>query len=96
MGCIGRICGTLLTLGVDRAELRGKTATRPEGPFSDYFTIFTSTEFTFVYSPSQQTHYDPSGKTLVLSYTGYPNIIQAVKAVSTIVISIDGSGADIF
>ncbi|KAH6702905.1 hypothetical protein BKA61DRAFT_619755 [Leptodontidium sp. MPI-SDFR-AT-0119] len=63
-----------------RAELRGKTATRPEGPFSDYFTIFTSTEFAFVYSPSQQTHYDPSGKTLVLSYTGYPNIIQAVKA----------------
>lgn len=62
------------------AELRGKTASKPEGPFSDYFTIFTATDFAFVYSPSQQTHYDPSGKTLVLSYTGYPNIIQAVKA----------------
>ena len=65
----------------DLAELRGKTASKPEGPFRDYFTNFTATDFAFVYSPSQQTHYDPSGKTLVLSYTGFPNIIQAVKAV---------------
>ncbi|CAL3972297.1 unnamed protein product [Diplocarpon coronariae] len=64
------------------AEVRGKIASNPEGPFSDSFSIHNTTDFKFVYSPSQQTHYDPSGKTLVISYTGFPNIIQAFKAVS--------------
>ncbi|KAK0128102.1 hypothetical protein ONS95_000087 [Cadophora gregata] len=71
--------GTYLYIYTYLADLRGRTAYRPEGPFGDYFTVFTATDFAFVYSPSQQTHYDSSGMTLVLSHTGYPNIIQAIK-----------------
>ncbi|KUJ24637.1 uncharacterized protein LY89DRAFT_727654 [Mollisia scopiformis] len=64
------------------AEVRGKTSPKPEGPWGsmdEYFSMFNATEFAFCYSPSQQTRYDTSGKTLVISYTGYPNIIQAIK-----------------
>ncbi|CZR55604.1 uncharacterized protein PAC_05492 [Phialocephala subalpina] len=74
--------GTQFTTG---AEVRGKTAPKPEGPWgpmTEYVSLFNATEFAFCYSPSQQTRYDSSGKTLVISYTGYPNIIQAIKVVS--------------
>lgn len=71
-------------IGSDGAEVRAKTAPKPEGPWgpmTEYVSLFTATEFGFCYSPSQQTRYD-SCKSLVISYTGYPNIIQAIKVVS--------------
>lgn len=35
-----------------------------------------------MYTPVAQTRYDPTGKSLVISYTGYPNILQAINVVS--------------
>lgn len=61
----------------------GRTTSKPEGPWSDEFSIYSAKEFFFVYSPSQQYKYDSTGKTLVVSYTGYPNILQAIKIVSS-------------
>jgi hypothetical protein len=64
------------------AHVVGRTASKPEGPWSEEFFIYNAGDFFFVYSPSQQYKYDSTGKTLVVSFTGYPNIIQAIKVVS--------------
>ncbi|RDW85326.1 hypothetical protein BP6252_02916 [Coleophoma cylindrospora] len=56
-----------------------RTAERPEGPWSDHFTIKAIGHYPFVYAPSQQYKYDPTGKTLVISYTAHPNQIFALK-----------------
>lgn len=60
----------------------GRTADRPEGPWSPHFTIKPVADRAFVYCPSQQYRYDPSGKTLVISYTAHPNQIFALRIVS--------------
>ena len=62
----------------------GRTSERPEGPWSPHFKIKAVADRAFVYCPSQQYRYDPSGKTLVISYTAHPNQIFALKIVSGI------------
>jgi hypothetical protein len=59
-----------------------KTAPRPEGPWSEkHFDIWSAAKFPFLYAPSAQPRFDPSGKTLIVSYTAHPNTIQAIKIV---------------
>lgn len=62
----------------------GRTADKPEGPWSPHFKIKGVADRAFVYCPSQQCRYDPSGKTLVISYTAHPNQIFALRIVSRI------------
>jgi hypothetical protein len=61
----------------------GRTADKPEGPWSAHFKIKGVADRAFVYCPSQQYRYDPSGKTLVISYTAHPNQIFALRIVSS-------------
>ncbi|KAJ9133853.1 hypothetical protein NKR23_g10465 [Pleurostoma richardsiae] len=69
-----------LYLYTSYAYIVGKTAPNPEGPWSDQFTLFdVQGGYPFVYSPTQQTQYDASGRTVVVGYTAYPNILQAIK-----------------
>ncbi|TAQ88007.1 hypothetical protein B7494_g3682 [Chlorociboria aeruginascens] len=57
----------------------GKTAPKPEGPWSSEVIVYQSTGYPYVYSPCQMMQFDPSGKTLTVTYTAYSNIIQAIK-----------------
>jgi hypothetical protein len=72
-----------LTNWVVLAAVLGKTAPSPGGPWSDEIHIYDTSEFAFVYRPSQQYRYDPPGENPVVSYTGYPNILQAINVVSS-------------
>jgi len=36
-----------------------------------------------IYAAVPHQYFDPSGKTLIITYTNHPNVIQAIKVVST-------------
>lgn len=68
------------------SKVLAQTAPAPEGPWSDPVTVFQATPITngsSIYSPAPHTYYDPSGKTLVVTYTNDPNCIQAINVVCT-------------
>lgn len=61
-----------------------KHAPSPEGPWSqpiDVIKIKPIQEGGTIYAASPHPHFDPSGKTLIVSYTNHPNTVQALKIV---------------
>jgi hypothetical protein len=62
-----------------------KTSQQPEGPWSEPQTLYQATPITdgsSTYAPIPHPYYDPTGRTLVVTFTNHPNRIQAVKIVS--------------
>lgn len=63
-------------------DLIAKTASSIQGPWSDPVTLFTSKDG-IIYAPAPQTHYDTSGKTMVIDYSIFsPIYMKSVKVVS--------------
>ncbi|KAK9357846.1 hypothetical protein V1504DRAFT_463026 [Lipomyces starkeyi] len=62
-------------------QLNAVTAISPTGPWSSPVVLHKGTGLPpgTIYGANQQPNYDSSGKTLVCTYTKYPNDIQAVK-----------------
>jgi len=58
-----------------------RTAPSPEGPWSSDVIVYEvkCNENGFAYAGAAHPYLDPSGKTLVISYTNYPNIIETIK-----------------
>ncbi len=64
------------------AKVLMMTSQRPEGPWSEPITLYQATpiqEGGSVYAAAPHTYFDPSGKTLVVTFTNHPNVIQAIK-----------------
>ena len=64
-----------------------RTAQHLNGPWSDEQSILDiPAEYAgqMAYAPTAQTQYDESGKSLVVSYTMYPNCQQVAKVVSNL------------
>ena len=62
-----------------------KVAYTPMGPWSDPVTLYQANPITngsSVYAAVPQPYYDETGKSLVVTFTNHPNLIQAVKVVS--------------
>ena len=62
-----------------------KTAPAPEGPWSAAITLYQATPITkgsSIYAAAPHPYYDLTGKTLVVTFTNHPNVIQAVRVVS--------------
>ena len=61
-----------------------KTAQRPEGPWSDAFTMYEATPLvngSAIYAAVPHPYYDQDGDTLVVTFTNHPNTIQAIRIV---------------
>lgn len=59
-----------------------KTAQRPEGPWSEPVTLYQAkpiTEGSSIYAAIPHPYFDGSGRTLVVTFTNHPNVVQAVK-----------------
>lgn len=68
---------------IDSQQL--KTASAPEGPWSEPQTVYKPTpvqEGGNIYAAVPHQYFDPSGKTLTVTYTNHPNVIQAIRIVS--------------
>ena len=66
-------------------KVLAKVAYKPEGPWSDPVTIYQATPITkdsSIYVAVPHPYYDESGKSLVVTFTNHPNVIQAVNIVS--------------
>lgn len=66
-------------------KVLAKVAYKPEGPWSDPVTIYQATPITndsSIYAAVPHPYYDESGKSLVVTFTNHPNVIQAVNIVS--------------
>lgn len=66
-------------------KVLAQTAPAPEGPWSGPVTLFQATPITqgsSIYSAAPQPQYDVTGKTLVVTFTNFPNVIQAINVVS--------------
>jgi hypothetical protein len=66
------------------SKVQARRAPAPEGPWSEAFELYQGhpiTEGSTCYAAVPHPYYDPSGKTLVVTYTNHPNTIQAVKVV---------------
>ncbi|KAK5945941.1 hypothetical protein PMZ80_000080 [Knufia obscura] len=62
--------------------LKLKTALTPEGPWSEPMTVHKPKpvqEGGNIYAAVPHQYFDPSGKTLIITYTNHPNTIQAIK-----------------
>jgi hypothetical protein len=62
-----------------------KTALAPEGPWSEPVTVHKPKPVQDggnIYAAVPHQYFDPSGKTLIITYTNHPNTIQAIKVVS--------------
>lgn len=67
------------------SKVQARRAPAPEGPWSEAFELYQGTPITpdsTCYAAIPHPYFDPSGKTLVVTYTNHPNTIQAVKVVS--------------
>ncbi|KAI9739943.1 MAG: hypothetical protein M1818_004999 [Claussenomyces sp. TS43310] len=65
--------------------VQAMTSTAPEGPWSESVTVFKATplqENNFIYAGIGHPQFDTSGKTLVITYTNPPNVVQAIKALT--------------
>jgi hypothetical protein len=70
------------------SKVLAKTSPAPEGPWSDPVTLYQATPITSgstIYAAIPHPYYDPSGKSLVVTYTNHPNVIQAIKVVISLV-----------
>jgi len=62
-----------------------KTAPAPEGPWSETTTLYQATPITkgsSIYAAVPHPYNDLTGKTLVVTFTNHPNLIQAIRVVS--------------
>lgn len=69
------------------SKIQAKVAFVPQGPWSDPVELFQATPITkggVVYAAAPQPYFDESGKTLVVTFTNNPNVIQAIRVVGTI------------
>lgn len=67
------------------SKVQARRAPAPEGPWSEAFELYQShpiTEGSTCYAAVPHPYYDPSGKSLVVTFTNHPNTIQAVRVVS--------------
>ncbi|KAK6855991.1 hypothetical protein PG995_008142 [Apiospora arundinis] len=70
---------TFVYVQSDWGYLIAKTASSIQGPWSDPVTLFTSKDG-IIYAPAPQTHYDTSGKTMVIDYSIFsPIYMKSVK-----------------
>ena len=66
-------------------KVLAKVAFTPTGPWSEPVTLYEAAPITngsFIYAAIPQPFYDESGKSLVVTFTNHPNLIQAVNIVS--------------
>ena len=66
------------------SKILTRTAPAPEGPWSEDVTLFQATPLpqgSSTYAAAPQPEFDPSGKTLIVTFTNDPNVIQAIKVV---------------
>ena len=66
------------------SKVLARAAFAPEGPWSDPITLYQATPITAgssIYAAAPQPQYDSTGKTLVVTFTNHPNVIQAIKVV---------------
>merc|ERR1711939_75185 len=64
------------------SKVQARRAPAPEGPWSEAFELYQAhpiTEGSTCYAAVPHPYYDPSGKTLVVTFTNHPNTIQAVR-----------------
>jgi hypothetical protein len=64
------------------SKVLAKTASAPEGPWSEPMTLYQATPITkgsSIYAAVPHDYYDRSGRTLVVTFTNHPNVIQAIK-----------------
>ena len=69
------------------SKVLAKTAPAPEGPWSDAVTLYQATPLTngsSIYAAVPHPYFDPAGKSLVVTFTNHPNVIQAVNMVCTL------------
>ncbi|KAK8046838.1 hypothetical protein PG996_014902 [Apiospora saccharicola] len=64
---------TFVYVQSDWSNLTAKTASSIQGPWSEPVTLFTSTDG-IIYAPAPQTHYDTTGKTLIIDYSTFTPI----------------------
>jgi beta-xylosidase len=67
------------------SKVLAKTASAPEGPWSEPITLYQATPISAessIYAAIPHPYYDLSGKTLVITFTNHPNVVQAIKVVS--------------
>ncbi|KAL9616631.1 MAG: hypothetical protein Q9160_008514 [Pyrenula sp. 1 TL-2023] len=67
------------------SKIQAKVAYLPEGPWSDPVELFQATPITpggAAYAAAPQPYFDKSGKTLVVTFTNLPNVIQAIRVAS--------------
>ncbi|KAK9330749.1 hypothetical protein V1520DRAFT_117802 [Lipomyces starkeyi] len=69
------------TDGFLNPQINARTASSPTGPWSSPVTLYKEPDGTpgSIYGALPQPNYDTTGKTLVCTYTKYPNNLQAVK-----------------
>lgn len=63
-------------------KVLAKVARTPTGPWSEPVTLYQATPITngsSIYAAVPHPYYDQTGKSLVVTYTNHPNLIQAVK-----------------
>lgn len=66
-------------------KVLAKVARTPTGPWSEPVTLYQATPITngsSIYAAVPHPYYDQTGKSLVVTFTNHPNLIQAVKLVS--------------
>jgi beta-xylosidase len=66
------------------SKVLAKTALSPEGPWSDPVTLYQATPITSgssIYAAVPHPYHDPTGKSLLVTFTNHPNVIQAIKVV---------------
>ena len=62
------------------------TSQSPTGPWSPEVTLYVGEplqEGGCIYSPAIHDYFDGTGQSLVITFTNHPNVIQAIKVVST-------------
>lgn len=67
------------------SKIQAKVAYVPEGPWSDPVELFQAEPIQpggAAYAAAPQPYFDQSGKTLVVTFTNLPNVIQAIRVVS--------------
>ena len=70
------------------STVHAQTAPAPEGPWSQPVALHKQEPITngsTIYAAAPHPYYDPSGKTLVVTFTNHPNTIQAIRIVSRII-----------
>lgn len=66
------------------SKVQAKVSYSPQGPWSDPVELYQATPITkggAIYAAIPHPYYDDTGKTLVITFTNAPNVIQAIRVV---------------